>query len=100
MIANRKSRWTFLKTSGLAAAALATHLGLWAASKAKRPNIVWISTEDIGRRLGCYDNPDAITPALRDRCVLFSAQPFALHLEFSLLRHCEESARGGRRGNL
>ena len=28
------------------------------------PNILWLSTEDIGPHLGCYDDPDAITPTL------------------------------------
>lgn len=30
----------------------------------KRPNIVWIVTEDISPNLGCYGDPDAITPNL------------------------------------
>ena len=58
------SRWTFLKILGLAAAVLAAHSSLWAATKDERPNIVWISTEDIGPNLGCYGDPDAITPTL------------------------------------
>jgi N-sulfoglucosamine sulfohydrolase len=29
-----------------------------------RPNIVWIVTEDISPNLGCYGDPDAITPNL------------------------------------
>lgn len=32
--------------------------------KADRPNILWLSTEDIGPHLGCYGEPHAITPAL------------------------------------
>ena len=32
--------------------------------KAKRPNIVWIVTEDISPNLGCYGDKDAITPNL------------------------------------
>ena len=31
---------------------------------AARPNIVWIVTEDISPNLGCYGDPDAITPNL------------------------------------
>ena len=31
---------------------------------AKPPNIVWIVTEDISPNLGCYNDPDAITPNL------------------------------------
>ena len=64
MKTNQKSRRTFLKASGLAAVALTVPSGLWAANTDKRPNIVWISTEDIGRNLGCYGDPDAITPTL------------------------------------
>ena len=29
-----------------------------------RPNILWLSTEDIGPQLGCYGDPDAVTPTL------------------------------------
>lgn len=29
-----------------------------------RPNILWLSTEDIGPHLGCYGDPDANTPSL------------------------------------
>lgn len=29
-----------------------------------RPNILWLSTEDISAHLGCYGDPDAITPTL------------------------------------
>tara|TARA_R110002049_G_scaffold4601_5_gene31996 strand:+ start:6746 stop:8593 length:1848 start_codon:yes stop_codon:yes gene_type:complete len=32
--------------------------------EAKRPNIVWISCEDISPHLGCYGDPHAITPHL------------------------------------
>ncbi|MCA9041017.1 MAG: sulfatase-like hydrolase/transferase, partial [Planctomycetaceae bacterium] len=30
----------------------------------KRPNILWISCEDISPHLGCYGDPHAITPNL------------------------------------
>jgi len=30
----------------------------------QRPNILWISVEDMSLNLGCYDDPDAITPNL------------------------------------
>ena len=30
----------------------------------ERPNIVWISCEDISPNLGCYGDPHAITPNL------------------------------------
>ena len=29
-----------------------------------RPNILWLSAEDIGPHLGCYGDPDAVTPHL------------------------------------
>lgn len=34
------------------------------AADAKRPNVVWIVTEDFSPNLGCYGDPDAITPNL------------------------------------
>lgn len=33
-------------------------------SMAQKPNIIWISAEDISAHLGCYDDPHAITPHL------------------------------------
>ena len=39
-----------------------------------RPNILWLSTEDIGPQLGCYGDPVAKTPnldALADRGMVF-----------------------------
>lgn len=35
-----------------------------AAAAAARPNILWITCEDIGPHLGCYGHPDAVTPNL------------------------------------
>ena len=46
-----------------------------------RPNIVWIVTEDISPNLGCYGDPDAITPNL-DR---FAAQGARFSRTFT---HC------------
>ncbi|MDC0302796.1 sulfatase-like hydrolase/transferase, partial [bacterium] len=31
---------------------------------ADRPNILWLSAEDINAHFGCYDDPNAITPNL------------------------------------
>jgi N-sulfoglucosamine sulfohydrolase len=31
---------------------------------AEKPNIVWIVAEDLSPNLGCYGDPDAITPNL------------------------------------
>jgi N-sulfoglucosamine sulfohydrolase len=44
--------------------ALATLLlcGIAHAEQAKRPNILWLSAEDISPHLGCYGDPHAITP--------------------------------------
>lgn len=39
----------------------------------KRPNVVWIVTEDFSPNLGCYGDPDAITPNL-DRFARESAR--------------------------
>jgi len=33
-------------------------------SEAKLPNILWLSTEDIGPHVGCYGDPDADTPSI------------------------------------
>ncbi|MGB0582438.1 MAG: sulfatase-like hydrolase/transferase, partial [Limisphaerales bacterium] len=33
-------------------------------SATTRPNILWLSAEDIGPHLGCFDDPHAITPHL------------------------------------
>lgn len=40
--------------------------GLWAAAvpAAERPNILWLSCEDISPHLGCYGYPNATTPNL------------------------------------
>ena len=40
------------------------HLTTAAESTPKRPNILWISCEDISAHLGCYGDPHAITPNL------------------------------------
>lgn len=55
---------------GLGSAAVASSLSLagsrsLASSSAKeRPNILWISCEDIGTHLGCYGDSHAVTPTL------------------------------------
>lgn len=45
-------------------ALLAAFLGCCVATAADRPNIVWISVEDISSHLGCYGDPNATTPHL------------------------------------
>jgi len=59
----RVTRRRFLKGSAAAAAvALAGSRG--AAASSPRPNILWITCEDISPSLGCYGDPAARTPAL------------------------------------
>lgn len=38
--------------------------GISAEEQQARPNILWLSAEDMGPDLGCYGSPDAITPTL------------------------------------
>ena len=45
-------------------AAVACVASVHPANAAERPNIVWIVAEDISPSLGCYGDPDAITPNL------------------------------------
>ena len=52
-----------MKAVGLSAAAFG--LGPMASadeSKGRRPNILWLSCEDISPHIGCFGDPDAITP--------------------------------------
>jgi uncharacterized sulfatase len=53
---------------GITAAGLAATFGVRHAfgqeTPRRRPNILWLSCEDIGPHLGCYGDPHAITPAL------------------------------------
>ena len=41
-----------------------TMASIGAMAEPDRPNILWLSTEDISAHLGCYGDPDAITPTL------------------------------------
>ena len=45
-------------------AAVFTLVSAQAASAAEKPNILWLSAEDISPHLGCYGDPHAITPNL------------------------------------
>ena len=59
------TRREFLKFAGLSGWAFALSGcggNLLESSKAKRPNILWISCEDISGHLGCYGEEFAITP--------------------------------------
>lgn len=51
------------KIAGLGAAALLC-TNAWAQQSQKSPNILWISTEDMGPHLGCYGDETARTPNL------------------------------------
>ena len=55
------SRRTFLKLTGLTAAACSIPIDAFASSE-QRPNILWISVEDISPDLGCYGDEYATTP--------------------------------------
>lgn len=58
------TRKEFLQLTGLAGVAAATGALGRAHAAGERPNILWISTEDIGPHLGCYGDPHAHTPTL------------------------------------
>lgn len=46
------------------AVALGSRDGRAAPSRGARPNILWLSCEDISPHIGCYGDPHAITPAI------------------------------------
>jgi uncharacterized sulfatase len=54
-------RYTRILIAAVAASAGWTALAV-AAESAVRPNIVWIVGEDMGPELGCYGDPEALTP--------------------------------------
>jgi len=56
------SRRRFLQMAGLGGAAMAAGSRVWAAGGQKRPNVLWISLEDIGPELGCYGDDYALSP--------------------------------------
>ena len=37
---------------------------MWTAGRAERPNVLWLTCEDIGPHLGCYGDEYAVTPSL------------------------------------
>ncbi|MBE7502874.1 MAG: sulfatase [Verrucomicrobiales bacterium] len=59
------TRWCdqALRAGRLACAALALGLGM-SVAQTSRPNLLWITAEDLGVHLGCYGDPDARTPRL------------------------------------
>jgi len=69
MTAQSIHRREFLKAVGIGAAAVAVPRRAYAAARAagkdrRRPNILWISAEDISPTLGCYGDEYATTPNL------------------------------------
>ena len=62
MLNSNQNRRDFLKTTTLAASALA--MGGCSLVSQSRPNILWISCEDISPALGCYGDTYASTPNL------------------------------------
>jgi len=68
MSVSEHNRRDFLKAIGFGAASLgAAEIFSCASSGDKKfphPNILWLSCEDISPHLGCYGDPNAITPAL------------------------------------
>jgi N-sulfoglucosamine sulfohydrolase len=57
-------RRTFLEALGFGAAGALYNAAAKGAEAPGRPNILWITNEDISPNLGCYGDPDAITPHL------------------------------------
>ncbi|MCU0982807.1 MAG: sulfatase-like hydrolase/transferase [Pirellulaceae bacterium] len=55
---------TTLSLAALVLLALPAALHAADASPGRRPNILWITAEDICPNLGCYGDPDAVTPNL------------------------------------
>ncbi len=70
MNSRMKNRRDFLKTAGLSASALTIsgRIGqtgqLSGRKQNDRPNILWITCEDIGPKLGCYGDSYSLTPNL------------------------------------
>lgn len=66
MAMSRVTRRGFLQAAGLLAAMpwLASVTKAQAAAGRRRPNILWLSCEDISPHLGCFGDPHAITPNL------------------------------------
>ncbi len=60
------NRRTFLQMSGAAGIAAMSCADASGTSESQnaRPNILWLSVEDISAHLGCYGDPHAITPTL------------------------------------
>ncbi|MHC4561082.1 MAG: sulfatase-like hydrolase/transferase, partial [Planctomycetota bacterium] len=62
----KTNRRGFLKTTMAGTACLSLPFAALAGEgkERQRPNILWISVEDMSLNLGCYGDTDAITPTL------------------------------------
>ena len=62
------NRRDFMKTVGVstagALAAVSLHTGGARAENGERPNVLWLTCEDIGPHLGCYGDEYAYSPNL------------------------------------
>ncbi len=62
---NNLNRRSFLKTTSLSAASISiAHNTLASQDDSQKPNILWLTCEDISPHLGCYGDPHATTPTL------------------------------------
>lgn len=55
-------RWFLRKTTLATTAGLLTHFSQAKPAPSRRPNILWLSCEDISPHIGCFGDPHAITP--------------------------------------
>jgi uncharacterized sulfatase len=63
-MAQSETRRTFLKIVSTVAAGAAAGVGKTIGQKRQNPNILWLSTEDIGPQHGCYGDRVAVTPTI------------------------------------
>lgn len=98
------TRSGFLRRLGVGAAAMLAARHASGKEKApKRPNILWLSAEDIGPHLGCYGDPHAITPRLDQlaaagvRCThAFTAAPVCAPNRSSIITSVYASTLGAQ----
>ena len=88
------NRRDFLKLGGVALSTTALSGTAWTSegdiSSAGRPNILWISTEDISPDLGCYGDDYAVTPNID----AFAAQGTRFEKAFSHMGVCAPARSG------
>lgn len=78
---------TILLSLAVALFAVAGHSTCAAEARPARPNLLWITAEDICPNLGCFGDPDAVTPNI-DR---FAAQGVRFTRVFSVHPCCSPS---------